>query len=86
MSSKKILQEPAARYFLEVVRSGSISEAASRLNVASSAISRQIAKLEASLDTLLFERKARGMQPSTAGELLAAYALRVQMDSDRLFR
>lgn len=84
MSSKKILQEPAVRYFLEVVRSGSISEAASRLNVASSAISRQIAKLEASLDTLLFERTARGMQPSAAGELLAAYALRVQMDSDRV--
>lgn len=80
----KILQEPAVRYFLEVVRCGSISEAAGRLNVASSAISRQIARLEASLDTLLFERRARGMRPSAAGELLAAYALRVQLDSDRV--
>lgn len=82
--NSKILQEPAVCYFLEVVRCGSISEAANRLNVASSAISRQIARLEASLDTLLFERKARGMTPSAAGELLAAYALRVQLETDRV--
>jgi hypothetical protein len=44
------------------------------LNVASSAISRQIAWLEAELDTPLFERVSRGMRPNAAGELLAAHA------------
>ena len=39
------LQDTALRYFLEVVRCGSISEASTRLNVASSAISRHIAQL-----------------------------------------
>ena len=52
----RVLQETAVRYFLEVVRRGSITEAANTLNVASSAISRQIARLEAELDTPLFER------------------------------
>ena len=34
------LQDTALRYFLEVVRSGSVSEAATRLNVSPSAVSR----------------------------------------------
>ena len=73
----RVLQETAVRYFLEVVRRGSITEAAVTLNVASSAISRQIARLEAELDTPLFERVSRGMRPNAAGELLAAHALRI---------
>ncbi len=40
------VQSTALRYFLEVARCGSISEASIRLNVASSAVSRQISKLE----------------------------------------
>ncbi|WP_255632651.1 LysR family transcriptional regulator [Amycolatopsis sp. TNS106] len=39
----------ALTYFLEVARTGSVSEAATELTVAPSAISRQIAKLEAGL-------------------------------------
>jgi DNA-binding transcriptional LysR family regulator len=78
------LQETALQYFLEVVRTGSITAAASRLFVAPSAISRQIARLEASLDTLLFERRARGMVPNAAGELLAAHVRRSQQDIDRV--
>ena len=53
------LQDTALRYFLEVVRCGSIAEASQRLNVASSAISRQISRLEELLDTVLFERRPR---------------------------
>ena len=60
----RVLQETAMRYFLEVVRTGSIKDAALKLNVASSAVSRQIARLEAELDTLLFERRSRGMVPN----------------------
>lgn len=79
-----VLQETAVRYFLEVVRAGSVKEAALRLNVAPSAVSRQVARLERDLDTLLFERQARGMVPNAAGELLAAHAKRAQQDNERV--
>ncbi|MBT2335695.1 LysR family transcriptional regulator [Variovorax paradoxus] len=78
------LQETAVRYFLEVVRAGSVKEAAIKLNVAPSAVSRQVARLERELDTLLFDRHARGMVPNAAGELLAAHAKRVQQDIERV--
>ncbi len=78
------LQEVALRYFMEVVRGGSVTAAAERLDVAPSAVSRQIARLEKSLDTLLFERRARGMVPNAAGELLAAYARHQQQDTERI--
>lgn len=80
----RALQETALRYFLAVVKSGSISEASVRLNVATSAISRQISRLEYELDTQLFERRARGMVPSAAGELLAAHARRMQLETERV--
>jgi len=51
------------RYFLEVARTGSVSQAAGQLHVAASAVSRQIAKLEDQLGCALFERRARGMVP-----------------------
>ena len=65
-NSHRALQETALRYFLAVIKWGSISEASAHLNVAASAISRQIARLETELDTQLFERRARGMIPSAA--------------------
>ncbi|MDQ8030640.1 LysR family transcriptional regulator [Bordetella genomosp. 1] len=80
----QILQEMAVRYFLEVARCGSVSVAAERLDVAPSAVSRQIARLERELGTLLFERRARGMALNAAGELLAAHAKRAQQDVDRV--
>lgn len=71
------------RYFLEVARCGSISGASARLNVASSAISRQIAKLEEEIGAVLFERRPRGMALSPAGRLLADYARRTALEADR---
>ncbi len=61
--SYRTLQETAVRYFLEVVRTGSVKDAALKLNVAPSAVSRQVARLEGELDTLLFDRRARGWCP-----------------------
>jgi len=78
------LQDGALRYFLEVVRCGSIREASQRLNVAASAISRAIAQLEALLGVQLFDRHARGMIPSAAGEVLAVHALKSAHDSERV--
>jgi len=77
------LQDTALRYFLEVVRCGSIREASQRLNVAASAISRAITQLEALLEAQLFDRHARGMIPSAAGEVLAVHALKSAHDSER---
>src|SRR5689334_13024261 len=52
--NQRVLQEMSLRYFIEVVHAGSVTEAAARLDVAPSAVSRQIARLERELDTLLF--------------------------------
>ena len=78
------LQDTALRYFLEVARSGSVSEAAARLNVSPSAVSRQVAALEDLLGVPLFDRRPRGMAPSAAGELLAAHARRGALEADRV--
>jgi DNA-binding transcriptional LysR family regulator len=72
------------RYFLEVARTGSISEASERLHVAASAISRQITKLEQDVGAPLFERRPRGMVLSEAGEVLAAYARRSSLESEHV--
>ncbi|WP_342608429.1 LysR family transcriptional regulator [Vibrio tritonius] len=84
MASLYQLTAPAIRYFLAVAKFGSISEASTHLNVASSAISRQISALEGQIGTPLFERKPRGMTLSAAGELLAAYARKIQLDTHRV--
>ena len=72
------------RYFVEVVRSGSIREASQRLNVAPSALSRQIQNLERELGVPLFERRPRGMALTAAGEIYARYAQTVMLEDDRV--
>jgi DNA-binding transcriptional LysR family regulator len=76
-------QDIALRYFLEVAQTGSLTEASERLHVAASAISRQIAGLEQSLGTPLFERHSRGMVLNAAGEILVVHARRVALDAER---
>jgi len=78
------MQTPALRYFLAVVRTGSISAAAQRLRVAGSAVSRQIANLEKELDAALFERRSHGMILTQAGQTLAAYAQRLELESEQV--
>ena len=73
----------ALRYFLEAVDSGTIAEAAQRLHVAPSAVSRMIRKLEEEHGVTLIERRPRGIVPSEAGTLLAEYGRRVILDSER---
>jgi len=67
------MQIPALRYFAEVARSGSVRHASDVFDLVPSAISRQIAQLEERLGTRLFERSARGMALTEAGEVLLAY-------------
>ena len=61
------------RYLDEVARSGSIRKAANRLNVAASAINRQIISLEAELETPIFERMPGGLRLTATGEILIAH-------------
>ena len=68
------------RYLDEVARSGSIRRAAARLNVASSAVNRQILDLEADLGVLLFERLPRSLRLTSAGEILVAHVRRTLAD------
>lgn len=79
----QLLQDAALRYFLEVAQSGSLTEASARLHVAASALSRQIAGLEAQLGTPLFDRHPRGMVLTAAGEILAVHARRTVLDAER---
>ncbi|WP_186395724.1 LysR family transcriptional regulator [Stappia sp. TSB10GB4] len=80
MDRSRTLYGPALRYFAAVARSGSIRSAARELNVASSAVNRQILWLEQSLGHTLFDRLARGVQLTPAGEILRAHVLRTFAD------
>ncbi|MFF1593350.1 LysR family transcriptional regulator [Streptomyces sp. NPDC058286] len=71
-------------YFLEVARTGSVTEAAQKLQVAPSAISRQIAKLESGTGVALFVRHPRGMTMTDAGSRLLAHARRNEAESTAL--
>ncbi len=59
------------RTFHIVSEAGSFTHAGTTLNLSQSAISRQISALEESLDVKLFQRHARGLVLTEAGELLS---------------
>ncbi len=71
-------------YFAEVVRCGSIRQAADRLHVAPSAISRQISLLEHELGALLLTRSRRGVVPTEQGQLVSHFVGGVGRDLERL--
>lgn len=72
------------RYFEQVARGGSIRKAADRLHIAASAISRSIAQLEYELGVELFDRAARGMVLTPAGEIYLRYARSTLLDAERV--
>ncbi len=71
------------RYFDEVCRRGSIRLAARHLYVASSAVNRQILKVEEELGTALFERNPAGLRLTEAGRLLQQHVGRTLGDAER---
>jgi DNA-binding transcriptional LysR family regulator len=79
-----MLHAAALYYFREVARAGSIRKAAAALNVAASALNRQILKLEADLGTPLFDRLPGGMRITVAGELLLQHVNGTLLDFDRV--
>jgi DNA-binding transcriptional LysR family regulator len=74
------LYSPAMRYFLAAAEAGSIRAASRELNIASSAVNRQILWLEEALGLQLFERVGRRMRLSQAGEVLLAHIRRTYSD------
>ncbi|MHC1550507.1 LysR family transcriptional regulator [Phyllobacterium sp. K27] len=72
------------RTFMAVVRIGSIRGGAEHMNVAPSVVSRQIADTERSIGLALFERTARGMILTEAGELVLEHSKRVIEESNLL--
>ncbi|WP_430245221.1 LysR family transcriptional regulator [Neorhizobium sp. DAR64861/K0K2] len=62
------------KYFVEVARAGSIRKASEELHVATSAVSRQIKKLEEELGAPLFERFSDGLRLTSAGKIVLRHA------------
>jgi DNA-binding transcriptional LysR family regulator len=71
------------RYFDHVARHGSIRKAADALSVASSAVNRQILRLEDEMGVALFERGRSGVRPTAAGELLLRHVRETQNEYQR---
>jgi LysR family transcriptional regulator, nitrogen assimilation regulatory protein len=72
------------RYFVNIVDAGSFSRAAATVHVAQPALSQQIAELEARLGVALLHRSARGVRPTSAGELLYREASEILHALDNL--
>ncbi|GLU47853.1 LysR family transcriptional regulator [Nocardiopsis ansamitocini] len=78
------LMPTALVYFHEVARTGSVTEAAARHHIATSAVSRQIAKLESEVGASLFDRHTRGMTLTDAGHRLLAHVRRTEIETSAL--
>lgn len=80
------MQSLAFKYFYEVAQQGSLSAASESLHVAVSAISRQIHQLEQRVGAELFERSARGMLLTPAGQILLKHVRRVNLETESTFQ
>jgi DNA-binding transcriptional LysR family regulator len=79
-----MLHSRMLRYLDEVARAGSIRKAADRLNIASSAINRQILTLEQELGTPIFERLRKRLRLTATGELLIAHVRQTLREHERM--
>jgi len=79
-----MLHAAALIYFREVARVGSIRKAAASLNVAASALNRQIINLEVRLGAPLFDRLPGNMRLTVAGDLLLRHVVDTLHDFDRV--
>jgi DNA-binding transcriptional LysR family regulator len=75
---------PMIVYFDAIRRAGSVREAARRLNVASSAVNRQLLKLEAELGTPLVRTPSRRTETNSRRRGIRTPCLRVLQDAERV--
>lgn len=73
-------------YFTTIVSTGSYSETALELNISQSAVSKQVALLEAELGVELFDRSGRRVRLTAAGESLYPQALSIVSKMQELKR
>ncbi|GEL77755.1 LysR family transcriptional regulator [Tenuibacillus multivorans] len=74
------------RYFIKVAELEHVSEAAAELHVAQSAVSRQIANLEAELGVKLFLRGGRKIRLTPVGEIFLDRVKRAMLEFDKAER
>lgn len=79
MRYSRILQ-----YVDQVARTGSIRRAAEQLNVTSTAVNKRINDLEAELEVKLFDRTARGVSLTAAGEMFIQFVRDQLSEVDRM--
>lgn len=72
------------RVFLALIRASSLNEAADRLRVDRSTISRRLAALERSVGERLFARTREGLRPTAGGERMRPHAERMEADAASL--
>ncbi len=73
-------------YFLQMSRLGRLADAAQRLKVDQTTVSRRIAALESSLGTRLFEKSPRGHVLTEAGRRLLVHAEKIEASSISLYQ
>lgn len=82
----RVVNNIGLRYFVGVVRAGSIRRAAEQMHVAASAISRQVLMLEEEFGTRLFERHRgqKSLKLTPAGEVVLEYARLIDNQLDQV--
>ncbi len=73
----RVFHQPSLIYFNAVAECLSVREAGRRLNIASSAVTRQVAQLEDALGLELFQRDGRRLKLAPAGEILYRHSRRL---------
>ena len=63
--------------FLAIAETGSLTASARKLHISQPALSRELKAFESRLGVTLFERHAKGMRLTQAGEVLRRYAERL---------
>ncbi len=84
ISPGSILNYNHLRYFRAIAHEGGLTKAASRLNIAQSALSIQLRHLEESLGHPLFVRQNRKLQLTEAGQMALRYADTIFRSGDEL--
>ncbi|MGD8913682.1 MAG: LysR family transcriptional regulator [Candidatus Thiodiazotropha sp.] len=74
------------KFFLELARQGKLVQAAARLHVDHTTVSRRISALESRLEVRLFDRSPRGYQLTDAGVRLMPYAESMESSSNRIYQ
>ncbi|GFE49863.1 LysR family transcriptional regulator [Roseobacter cerasinus] len=72
------------RVLLAIVRSGSLTRAATQLGIDQSTAGRRLSALEAALGTTLFLRSKVGILPTEVGEKLIVHAMEIERRADTI--